>query len=117
VRPFPDVNSGRWQVSVAGGNRPVWARNGRELFYASLNGTIMAVPVGTGSTFTYGNATKLFDWPTIAAPGQARTYDVSRDGRFLMVKEAGGDRKDAPSASITVVLNWVEELKGKLPSK
>ena len=94
----------------------MWAQNGRELFYASLPGTIMAVPVETGSTFTYGNATKLFDWPTIATPGQARTYDVSRDGqRFLMVKEAGGDRKDAPSATITVVLNWVEELKGKLP--
>jgi Tol biopolymer transport system component len=118
VRPFPDVNTGRWQVSVAGGNRPVWARNGRELFYASPTGTIMAVPVGTGSTFTSGTATKLFAWPTIAAPGQARTYDISRDGqRFLMVKEAGGDRKDAPSATITVVLNWVEELKAKLPSK
>jgi len=32
-----------------------------------------------------------------------------------MVKEAGGDRRDAPSATITVVLNWVEELKAKLP--
>ncbi len=116
VRPFPDVNSGRWQVSVAAGsNRPVWAPNGRELFYVDLPGALMAVPVATGSTFTYGNATKLFDWPTIGVAGQFRTYDVSRDGqRFLMVKEAG-DRKDAPSPTITVVLNWVEELKGKLP--
>jgi serine/threonine-protein kinase len=118
VQPFPDVNSGRWQLSVDGGSRPVWAPNGRELFYANRAGTIMAVPVGTGSTFTYGNATKLFDWPTIGVPGQFRTYDVSRDGqRFLMVKEAGGDRKDAPAATITVVLNWVEELKEKLPMK
>ena len=116
VVPFPDVNSGRWQLSVAGGTRPLWATNGRELFYTS-QGTIMAVPVGTGSTFTYGNATKLFDWPTVGVPGQFRTFDVSRDGqRFLMVKEAG-DRKDAPTATITVVLNWVEELKQKLPVK
>ena len=33
VRPFPDVESGRWQVSTGGGTRPLWARNGRELFY------------------------------------------------------------------------------------
>jgi Tol biopolymer transport system component len=35
VRPFPDVNSGHWQVSTIGGTRPLWARNGQELFYVS----------------------------------------------------------------------------------
>ena len=33
VRPFPDVNSGHWQVSTGGVTRPLWARNGQELFY------------------------------------------------------------------------------------
>ncbi len=33
VRPFPNVNGGRWQLSTAGGNRPAWARSGKELFY------------------------------------------------------------------------------------
>ena len=33
VRPFPDVNKGRWQVSTGGGTQPLWARNGQELFY------------------------------------------------------------------------------------
>ena len=33
VRPFPDVEGGRWQVSTAGGREPIWARSGRELFY------------------------------------------------------------------------------------
>lgn len=32
VRPFPNVDAGRWQVSTGGGTRPVWSRNGRELF-------------------------------------------------------------------------------------
>ena len=36
VKPFPRVNDGRWQVSTDGGTRPVWARNGRELFYVDL---------------------------------------------------------------------------------
>ena len=45
VRPFPDVNSGRWQVSTAGGTRPLWARSGQELFYVSPTGALMRVGV------------------------------------------------------------------------
>src|SRR5262249_35461591 len=35
VRPYPDVESGRWQVSTGGGTRPLWSRDGRGLFYVS----------------------------------------------------------------------------------
>ncbi len=35
VRPFPDVNGGKWQVSSGGGSAPLWAHNGRELFYVA----------------------------------------------------------------------------------
>src|SRR5204862_6751755 len=48
VRPFPDVNSGHWQVSTAGGTRPLWARSGQELFYTSPTGALMRVGVGRG---------------------------------------------------------------------
>ena len=41
VRPFPEVNSGKWQVSTGGGTRPLWARSGEELFYVSLTGALM----------------------------------------------------------------------------
>jgi hypothetical protein len=40
---------------------PLWAQNGRELFYLSM-GALMSVPVTTGSTFTFGNPSKLFDF-------------------------------------------------------
>ena len=35
VRPFPNINAGRWQISTGGGFAPRWARTGRELFYQS----------------------------------------------------------------------------------
>jgi hypothetical protein len=64
------------------------------------------------------NAVKLFDWPTIAAPGPGRTYDVSRDGkRFLMFKDNAQTQRSVGTTNIRLVLNWVEELKGKLPEK
>ncbi len=74
VQPFPNVSSGRWQVSTAGGTRPAWARSGMELFYGALDGSIQAVPVQTGASFSYGNAVKLFEWHTLNTPGPARTY-------------------------------------------
>jgi Tol biopolymer transport system component len=36
VRTFPDVDGGVWQVSTEGGVQPVWAHNGRELFFLGL---------------------------------------------------------------------------------
>ena len=62
VRPFPQVDSGRWQISTAGGTRPAWARSGRELFYLDASNTLTAVPVQTsGSTFSAGKPAKVFD--------------------------------------------------------
>ena len=117
VQPFPDVSGGRWQVSTDGGSRPAWSPAGRELFYVTPNGGIMAVPIEEGAAFRRRNPVKLFDWPTIASPGPSRTYDVSRDGqRFLMIKESTGG-KQGTTSPIRMVLNWVEELKEKLPAK
>ena len=64
VRPFPAVDSGRWQVSIGGGSRPMWARSGRELFYAvaNPNGTglgMMSVPIQVGATFGAGALMQL----------------------------------------------------------
>ena len=54
VRPFPDVNTSRRQVSTGGGTRPLWSRDGRELFYFVPPDTIMAVPVEPGKELRFG---------------------------------------------------------------
>ena len=48
VRPFPEVNSGRWLVSTSGGTSPLWARSGQELFYMAPDTTLMRVQVASG---------------------------------------------------------------------
>jgi eukaryotic-like serine/threonine-protein kinase len=133
VRPFPNVDAGKQQVSTNGGTQPLWARNGQELFYESM-GTLTRVPVKTGSTFERGTPEKVFDGsPYLVRPpgGQpGRMYDVSADGqRFLMIKEispsnaspgfvaAGGADERLTSARIILVQNWFEELKRLVPTK
>jgi serine/threonine-protein kinase len=117
IRPFPRVDNGRWQVSTAGGTRPVWARNGRELFYLDLSNALTTVPVGiSGPTISIGIPAKLFD-TGYAEPNPSRHYDVSADGqRFLMLKFATGDA-DATPVSMVLVEHWFEELKQRMNGK
>jgi len=116
VRPFPAVTAGKWQISTGGGTRPVWARNGQELFYLTPMGALMSVRVVRGATWTTGASTKLFQGP-YSLPLAERSYDVSPDGqRFLMIKPIGADRP-AAAPSLVVVQNWTEELKRLVPTK
>lgn len=52
VRPFPNINDGRMQISSARSVRPLWTRSGRELFYLAPDGTLMSVSVAPGTTRT-----------------------------------------------------------------
>jgi hypothetical protein len=51
VRPFPGVSNGHWQVSTAGGTRPLWSRSGQELFFVSSTGALMRVGVERGASW------------------------------------------------------------------
>jgi hypothetical protein len=118
VRPFPDVDSGRWQITTTGGSRPAWARNGRELFYLDASNTLTVVPVRTsGSTFSAGKAAKVFD-AKYSTPSPPRSYDVSPDGRrFLMLKDSAAGDLNATPVSMVVVEHWFEELKQRVNGK
>jgi hypothetical protein len=118
VRPFPNVNSARWQLSNDGGTRPLWAPSGHELFYVSPTGAIMRVGVTPGASWT-PTTPELLVKPgyVIQAVNPGRHYDISPDGqRFLLSKEPTAASGSA-GTSISVVLNWVEELKRLAPAK
>jgi serine/threonine-protein kinase len=117
ARPFPDTASGQWQVSTAGGTRPLWAHSGRELFFMGLEGALMRVAVAaTQAVWTAGTPAKLLEpkyFGTGSNPG--RTYDISPDGqRFLMIKQGSSDQ--APPPQIVIVQNWDQELKRLVPT-
>jgi Tol biopolymer transport system component len=112
VQPYPG-SGGKWQISTDGGHEPVWNPKGRELFYR-IGSRVMAVDVDTTSGFSAGKPRALFEGPYAVGTGFP-LYDVSPDGqRFLMLKPV--DVQAAPT-QINVALNWLEELKRRVPVK
>ena len=104
VTSFPDAR-GKWEVSTGEGEQPRWRGDGKELFYLSLDGKMMAAPVTAGNKFDAGTPVSLFQ----ATPRQAVSstdmfvYDVSRDGqRFLINTQV----KQAEAQPMSVILNW-----------
>ena len=118
VRPFPNVDDGKWQISRAGGATPLWAPDGRELFYRSLgDDSLMVVPIDTEPTFNPGNPEPLFESRHLGGGGADRHFDVDPDGqRFLMVSRGGtGDSSTSTGLQIVVVENWHQELLDRVP--
>jgi eukaryotic-like serine/threonine-protein kinase len=118
VCPFPDVNAGRWQITTEGGTRPLWNKNGREIFYFLPPGIMMSVPVETETPFKAGRPRVLFKGEYLESAGITQ-YSVTPDGRrFLMIKDANPKPTGtAPPQQINVILNWLEELKQRVPVK
>jgi len=121
VRPFPEVDAGRWQVSSGGGSRPLWARNGQELFYVSPDGAIMRVGVERGASWTATIPAQAVKPGYFVAGGvnspAGRSYDIAPDAnRFLMIKEIAPDQT-AASGRIVVVQRFDQELKRLVPTK
>ena len=116
VRPFPEVNAGRWQISTNGGRWAVWSPNGDELFFRGSSG-VMAQAFDTDPTFTPGALSQLFAWEFGVRTN--RRMAVSPDGRrFLMLKNVNTDTdaEDAPGPQIILVENWFDELERLVPT-
>jgi hypothetical protein len=118
-RLAPGGPSQRWQVSVDGGIRPLWAHNGRELFFmkkspapdgaTAARRTLMVAEYRSGTAFEVLRREELFTVPTEMLEG-ARPYDVSADDeQFLMVRS-----RPAAAEGVQVQLrNFLEELEGR----
>ena len=115
LRPLPNVSARREKVSINGGRYPLWGPAGSsELYYIDLNGNMMAVSVKTSPHLSVGQVTKLFAAEKPVRGVSGRQYDLSPiDGRFLVTRPAGDGANAA--INISVVLNWFQELRERVP--
>jgi serine/threonine protein kinase len=102
VRSFPGGDTKRL-VSQNGGRQPVWRRDGRELFYRTDDGDIMAIDVKAGTAFETGAPHVLFRARIQKSFFGRYDYTVTSDGQRFLVNLLPGD---APAPAATVILNW-----------
>ena len=111
VRPYPDVEAGRWQVSTNYGNEPQWSADSSTLFFIGFN-SMMATRVTPGSTFEFATPEPLFSRASYALlDEEPRRYSVSGD-QLLMLRIPNSG---SGNGEIVIVQNFVEELKRLVP--
>jgi len=101
----------RTQVSISGGVNPVWAHNGRELFYREpASGAMMVAGYTLDPEFRVVSRTRLFDARAYRSAAEYHgSFDVTSDDQsFVMMRSTTGDTR------IVMITNWLGELRGRL---
>jgi serine/threonine-protein kinase len=115
VSPFPG-QGGKTLISTGGDTRPIWSRNGRELFYLGPDRRIMVAEyTPRGDSFTVRKPRVWSEKRLLEAPFSV--YDLAPDGkRFAVFLYPSGTAEPEQKAtdSITVLLNFVDELRRRV---
>ena len=119
IQPFPATGARHQIPRVFIDYHPLWAPDGKALFYISSAGRFVAVSVNTQPSVTFGNPVEmpraLFTERSFST--DVRNYDITPDGKFIGLVDASEQTQSGTAAApeIRVVLNWFEELKAKVP--
>jgi serine/threonine protein kinase len=106
IQPFPG-GAGRWQVSTAGGARPSWRKDGKELYFWSTDQQLMAVDIQqNGASLQLGAPHALFKATTVT--GSVGTYTASADGKKFVMNTVLPQSLSEP---LTLITNWPADLK------
>jgi Tol biopolymer transport system component len=101
-------DGGRHQISIDGGGEPVWAPDGRTLYYRA-GGNLVAAAITTSLAFSVTKREPMFA-DRFRSTGNIAEYDVSRDGRSFVVMGNVGRANER----IVVVTGWLDELREQM---
>jgi len=124
VQPFPP-NDAPYQIDTDGGRDPLWAPDGKRLFYLQPNqNRIASVDVVTSPNFRFGRPTFApIEGLVFGSSSDAlgRNFDISPDGKqFIVVLAASTNSVDPAIRSrqdIAVAVNWFDELRRRAPGR
>ncbi len=114
VRPFLDASAARRQISTAGGSRPLWSRDGREIFYLDASHRLMRVAVTAANPLAFGVPAPFFDDVTatddwFVALGR-RTFDLTPDGSRFLVITSRVEQPAARPTDVVISTGWLQHV-------
>jgi serine/threonine-protein kinase len=114
VRPFPNTDGGRWQVSLDGGINPVWAPDGHSLFFIDKQKALVEARLRAGGSFSVAVRTPLFDAARFALNNFHQDYVVEPGGKSFLFLESDQLTGQRDPAEVVWVDHWFSELDKKL---
>jgi serine/threonine-protein kinase len=117
VRPFPGPG-GKWKISTDGGKFPIWARDGRQLFFLGNDGRIMVVDYTIkADAFIPGKPRPWSDKPIYRVAPTEPSFDLAPDGKHAAVfqRALAEANQTEESQHATVLLNFFDELRRIAP--
>ena len=125
MHPFPNVDDGKWQVSINGGGGPVWGADGRSLYYRESVNRLMIVGVSSGDSVSFGEIREYSESANVrlatvqelaCALGVSRSYDIHPDGDRMLVRVMGDVERDGNEfQGFVVTQNWFNDLRSRVP--
>ena len=114
MRPYPNLQDGKWQISTNGGFEAFWSASGDEIFYRNGD-AMLSVPVTTTPRFRSGLPKVLFEGDYYRVPLGSRHYDVSyaEGERFLMLENIPEEN----TTQLIFVENWFAKLERLAPRR
>ena len=106
VQSFPEPGL-RQQISSGGGMGPKWRQDGRELYYLSPDGRIMAVELAEDPLSQVPAAKPLFKVDR-RFEHRGDDFDVTSDGQTFVVNTP---LTEVTSAPLTLQMNWIAGLQ------
>ena len=102
----PKLTADRRRVSHDGGTSPRWRSDGKELFFISRSGQLMAAAVTPGNNMELVAPQALFALPPSSPRASGiLSYDVSANGQKILAPKG-----IASAHLVDVVLNWQQGL-------
>jgi dipeptidyl aminopeptidase/acylaminoacyl peptidase len=107
IDAFPEPRN-KVRISTDGGRYPAWGRDGRELFYISLDLKLMAVSLKIGGDAVETSTPReLFALPIF--DNGYNPFDVAPDGQRFLVRAVPEGQASQP---LTLISNWPALLTG-----
>jgi Tol biopolymer transport system component len=114
VRPFSGPG-GKWQISTGGGVTPKWSRDGKELFYRTMDDKIMVVSYTTSGDSFHADKPQLWSPGQFTDRGATYNFDLYPDGKRFAVLKAPGTEQTAAVNKVSFIFNFFDDLRRKVP--
>jgi hypothetical protein len=109
VRPFPETQSARWQISTGRGSQPRWSSDGSRLYYGEAPGRIMEAVLRTTNGLEVVERRLLFSATSFFVDPYHQSYDVwPGDSGFVFLRNGGTAR-----AHLVMAEHWFTELDAR----